>query len=396
MTSESEESEAPTQEFVLRAFPPSRKEYHVAQFNRKVHLDKFEEPVEMFQKNTSVVSKSVDFDPMNQRYRSCLPTLQRERELIKKRGVRQPIHLQDGGEQHFTGTKEGGQSSSYVMLLMKGNNEFSAIPISDWYKFRPNVKRRRNITLDEAEAKLSKQRNKWQKSRSFGGTPASEDGDGEPAPGSGGAFSAYGQLDSDEEKARGEGLEEDGEGLDFDDQVSDDEGNVGDQKPDDDVEVQQMLKLMEETKSDSEEDAMETTVQSTKDEEAKKNADKEQNAPKEEGENEAESTTEHGEQKRKREADETGASDPPAKRRKENSDDPEVQRKREIEERVKKVLLKKGSISAPKLAKYFKRLVDFTDPKAKAEFLQIVNKVATMKDAKDGSKVLILRAKFRA
>ena len=52
----------------------------------------------------------------------------------------------------FIGTREVGQNAPYVLLYMKGENELSAIPVTDWYHFRPNIDGKQKKSLEEAEA----------------------------------------------------------------------------------------------------------------------------------------------------------------------------------------------------------------------------------------------------
>ncbi|KAJ1821456.1 transcription factor IIF subunit tfg1, partial [Coemansia sp. RSA 2599] len=64
-----------------------------------------------------------------------------------------PWVLEDDDEKEvWTGSLEGGQSSSYVMFVL-ADDGFKVVPVDRWYKFTPKLKYK-TLTLDEAEEEL--------------------------------------------------------------------------------------------------------------------------------------------------------------------------------------------------------------------------------------------------
>ncbi|KAJ1728896.1 transcription factor IIF subunit tfg1 [Coemansia biformis] len=104
-----------------------------------------------------------------------------------------PWVLEDDDEKEvWTGTLEGGQSSSYVLFVL-ADDGFKVVPVDRWYKFAPKLNYKA-LTLDEAEEELLRQRkgnathDRWLMHRR---NPKTEDGDadagqdrGEPSRGS--------------------------------------------------------------------------------------------------------------------------------------------------------------------------------------------------------------------
>ncbi len=54
----------------------------------------------------------------------------------------------------FVGTLEGGQSSSYFLFMLRAEGVIDALPSGPWFTFRPEVKQRAVLTLEEAEARM--------------------------------------------------------------------------------------------------------------------------------------------------------------------------------------------------------------------------------------------------
>ncbi|KAJ2756563.1 transcription factor IIF subunit tfg1, partial [Coemansia nantahalensis] len=98
-----------------------------------------------------------------------------------------PWVLEDDDEKEvWTGTLEGGQSSSYVLFVL-AENGFKVVPVDRWYKFAPKLNYK-TLTLDEAEEELQRQRkghathDRWIMHRR---NPKGEEGDAAGGPSNG-------------------------------------------------------------------------------------------------------------------------------------------------------------------------------------------------------------------
>ncbi|KAJ2869905.1 transcription factor IIF subunit tfg1 [Coemansia aciculifera] len=68
-----------------------------------------------------------------------------------------PWVLEDDDEREvWTGSLEGGQSSTYVLFVLTDDG-FKVVPVDRWYKFTPKLKYK-TLTLDEAEEELNRAR----------------------------------------------------------------------------------------------------------------------------------------------------------------------------------------------------------------------------------------------
>ncbi|KAJ2775760.1 transcription factor IIF subunit tfg1 [Coemansia javaensis] len=95
-----------------------------------------------------------------------------------------PWMLEDDDESElWTGTLEGGQSSSFVLFVLAADG-FKVVPVDRWYKFASKLNYK-PLTLDEAEEEMLRQRkgnathDRWLMHRR--NQPKPEDGDEEPA-----------------------------------------------------------------------------------------------------------------------------------------------------------------------------------------------------------------------
>ena len=72
-------------------------------------------------------------------------------------GAHPSLNLVGGGKNKsvYTGTREGGQMGSYFLLMMQANTtDVCAIPMEQWYNFRPTAARQ-VFSLEEAEERMA-------------------------------------------------------------------------------------------------------------------------------------------------------------------------------------------------------------------------------------------------
>lgn len=66
-----------------------------------------------------------------------------------------PWLLEDSeGFINFEGNIDGSQKANYVLFVNNGNDGFTVVPVSEWYKFQPRITYR-TLTTDEAEEHMS-------------------------------------------------------------------------------------------------------------------------------------------------------------------------------------------------------------------------------------------------
>ena len=78
------------------------------------------------------------------------------REKSAFRGAHPTLKLTNGGKQRavFNGIREGGALSNFYLLMMQANTtDVCAIPMEQWYNFRPAAPRK-VLTLEEAEERM--------------------------------------------------------------------------------------------------------------------------------------------------------------------------------------------------------------------------------------------------
>eukprot|EP00124_Ichthyophonus_hoferi_P000813 Ihof_evm19s33 gene=Ihof_evmTU19s33 len=80
-----------------------------------------------------------------------------KRRFERRKEVEMPFQLSLNNGVSYQGTKEGGQTASYVIFVMRANNEMEMIPVTNWYKFTQNINYR-TLSLEEAEETMKKQK----------------------------------------------------------------------------------------------------------------------------------------------------------------------------------------------------------------------------------------------
>mmetsp|Transcript_37414 Transcript_37414/g.58952 ORF Transcript_37414/g.58952 Transcript_37414/m.58952 type:complete len:383 (-) Transcript_37414:70-1218(-) len=357
------------------------KDYKVGEFPVEFKVDKLVDPTYLYQKGISNIatgSTAETFKPMNLKYKSCLPTRRKEQELLGKKKDRLPFVLEDSGrkKQTFVGSKRGADEGRYVMFLMSGNDSFSVYPIKESYTFTPKITRK-VYSFEEAEAEFTRGRGRGR-----------------------------GSDDSDVDEFSNSEDEDQGDEIDFTEKMSDDEDVLGVGGSDDNEDVANMIQKMED--EDDEEDDEEERSEDPENP-AKRDPDAEAQEPKEDDSSEqpggdplhpsteeGKKEGEEGSKKRPAESPAGGVEEPAKKRARmeggSEDDDPDGKKwERMIEEQVKKLLLKKGSMTAQKILKYFKKRHGLDDKKKKARFFKIVSKLATIEESPDGGKVVSLK-----
>ncbi|DAZ93865.1 TPA: hypothetical protein N0F65_009587 [Lagenidium giganteum] len=142
---------APEETFVLRA-TPSIKRYNIARFDVPT-LPKFstcEQPVMMYREPERVIED--DEGEKKEEEVGYNPALRKRRRRRRKDTRTAGWVIEDqGGKTKFNGTFEGGQSSTYMLLIKnRHNDEFSVIPVEQWFRFKKPLGYR-TLTLEEAE-----------------------------------------------------------------------------------------------------------------------------------------------------------------------------------------------------------------------------------------------------
>ncbi|KAG6965235.1 hypothetical protein JG687_00005551 [Phytophthora cactorum] len=135
---------------VLRA-TPSIKRYNIARFDVP-ELPRFSscaQPVMMYREPERVDEEEEKEDEAPVGYN---PALRKRRRRRRKDTRTAGWVIEDSeGKNKFNGTFEGGQSSTYMLLVKnRHNDEFSVIPVEQWFRFKKPLNYR-TLTLEEAE-----------------------------------------------------------------------------------------------------------------------------------------------------------------------------------------------------------------------------------------------------
>lgn len=137
--------------FVLRA-TPSIKRYNIARFDVP-QVPKFStcaQPVMMYPEPERVPDE--DEEKKDEEPVGYNPALRKRRRRRRKdtRTAGWVIEDQEG-KNKFVGTFEGGQQSTYMLLVKnRHNDEFSVMPVEQWFRFKKPLAYR-TLTLEEAE-----------------------------------------------------------------------------------------------------------------------------------------------------------------------------------------------------------------------------------------------------
>lgn len=142
--------------FVLRA-NPSVKRYNIARFEIP-QVPKFSElpqPVLMYREPEKVFEE--DEEAAKAEVTGYNPALRKRRRRRRKSRTANWLIDYSGGKpdnenkKKFVGTFEGGQSSMYVLFVKnRHNDEFSVIPVENWFRFKKPISYN-TLTLEEAE-----------------------------------------------------------------------------------------------------------------------------------------------------------------------------------------------------------------------------------------------------
>ncbi|KAG6966481.1 hypothetical protein JG688_00006758 [Phytophthora aleatoria] len=135
---------------VLRA-TPSIKRYNIARFDVP-ELPRFSscaQPVMMYREPERVDEEEEKEDEAPVGYN---PALRKRRRRRRKDTRTAGWVIEDSeGKNKFNGSFEGGQSSTYMLLVKnRHNDEFSVIPVEQWFRFKKPLNYR-TLTLEEAE-----------------------------------------------------------------------------------------------------------------------------------------------------------------------------------------------------------------------------------------------------
>ncbi|GMF30817.1 unnamed protein product [Phytophthora fragariaefolia] len=139
-----------TETLVLRA-TPSIKRYNIARFDVP-ELPRFSacaQPVMMYREPERVDEEEEKEDEAPVGYN---PALRKRRRRRRKDTRTAGWVIEDSeGKNKFNGTFEGGQSSTYMLLVKnRHNDEFSVMPVEQWFRFKKPLSYR-TLTLEEAE-----------------------------------------------------------------------------------------------------------------------------------------------------------------------------------------------------------------------------------------------------
>ncbi|KAE8899438.1 hypothetical protein PF005_g19720 [Phytophthora fragariae] len=143
-------SSADTETLVLRA-TPSIKRYNIARFDVP-ELPRFNacaQPVMMYREPERVDEEEDKEDEAPVGYN---PALRKRRRRRRKNNRTAGWVIEDSeGKNKFNGSFEGGQSSTYMLLVKnRHNDEFSVMPVEQWFRFKKPLNYR-TLTLEEAE-----------------------------------------------------------------------------------------------------------------------------------------------------------------------------------------------------------------------------------------------------
>ncbi|TDH69050.1 hypothetical protein CCR75_004581 [Bremia lactucae] len=135
---------------VLRA-TPSIKRYNIARFDvpNPPTFSKCAQPVMMYREPERVDDEEEKEDDAPVGFN---PALRKRRRRRRKNTRTAGWIIEDSeGKNKFIGTFEGGQSSTYMLLVKnRHNEEFSLMPVEQWFRFKKPLNYR-TLTLDEAE-----------------------------------------------------------------------------------------------------------------------------------------------------------------------------------------------------------------------------------------------------
>ncbi|GMF23666.1 unnamed protein product [Phytophthora lilii] len=140
---------AETETLVLRA-TPSIKRYNIARFDLP-ELPRFgscAQPVMMYREPERVDDEEdKEEEPVGYN-----PALRKRRRRRRKDTRMAGWVIEDSdGKTKFNGTFEGGQASTYMLLVKnRHNDEFSVMPVEQWFRFKKPLSYR-TLTLEEAE-----------------------------------------------------------------------------------------------------------------------------------------------------------------------------------------------------------------------------------------------------
>ncbi|KAJ2005162.1 transcription factor IIF subunit tfg1 [Coemansia thaxteri] len=138
-----------------------------------------------------------------------------------------PWVLEDDDEKEvWTGSLEGGQSSSYVLFVLTDDG-FKVVPVDRWYKFTPKIKHK-TLTLDEAEEELkrahkSEAQDRWMMQKRM----LRLDINADLAAGATGGAGPGGEREAGSKPTLSKLVEREVEDAGFDDDDEDDEGGDG-------------------------------------------------------------------------------------------------------------------------------------------------------------------------
>ncbi|KAJ2488516.1 transcription factor IIF subunit tfg1 [Coemansia sp. RSA 2050] len=141
-----------------------------------------------------------------------------------------PWVLEDDDEKEvWTGSLEGGQSSTYVLFVLTDDG-FKVVPVDRWYKFTPKLKYK-TLTLDEAEEELkraqkSEAQDRWIMHKRMVRLDVNADGEGPAAPGGSERAQGSGGMQLSRSKLVEREIDDD-MGFDDDDDGDDEEGGKG-------------------------------------------------------------------------------------------------------------------------------------------------------------------------
>lgn len=135
---------------VLRA-TPSIKRYNIARFDlpQLPKLSTCNQPVMMYREPERIIEEDEETKDEEIGYNPAL----RKRRRRRRRDTRTAgwVIEDKDGKNKFNGTFEGGQSSTYMLLIKnRHNDEFSVIPVEQWFRFKKPLNYR-TLTLEEAE-----------------------------------------------------------------------------------------------------------------------------------------------------------------------------------------------------------------------------------------------------
>jgi hypothetical protein len=170
--------------FVLRA-TPSIKRYNIARFDvpQLPNFNTCAQPVMMYREPERVIEDEEDKFDAEVGYNQALRKRPRRRRT-DTRTAGWVIEDKDG-KNKFNGVFEGGQSSTYMLLVKnRHNDEFSVIPVEQWFRFKKPLNYR-TLTLEEAEDLNNEKKRaveRWLMKHKLAGEDKNDSGDTVSAP----------------------------------------------------------------------------------------------------------------------------------------------------------------------------------------------------------------------